>query len=148
MNILDWNGVTTGMLVVLCIIGITMNYVIFNMLDGNNKKIQYYIDAVQNFCVKKCSNDYCSSITKLRDEKYYTYGDGDSKSCLITSWEISHLLFHVFIGYFYNIYISTVISVGYEIYEHYDKLCGSYLDLGYNMTGFLIGNYLKSIYCI
>ncbi len=141
MDIYNWNNVTTGMLVILVIIGVIMNHIIFEELDNNSEDIQKYIDKIQSYCFINCDN--CSDITNLRDENYYTLGNADAKKCLMTAWEISHMIFHIFIGYFYNIYISVSISVGYELYEHYFKSCGSFLDLGYNMTGFLIGNHLK-----
>jgi len=77
---------------------------------------------------------------------YYLF-DENSEKCVVTKWEISHFFTHIFLGYFTNIYISQGISVGFELYEHYDLNCGSYLDLIYNFLGYIIGYILKYYTC-
>jgi hypothetical protein len=142
-SILNWNGISTGMLVVLCIIGVIMNYIIFYTLDNNDQKIQDIIDKIQYYCLYKCKNN-CNGLTNLRDDDYFMgVKTTNVKKCFFTVWELSHLLFHTFLGYFYNIYISVGTSVFFEIYEHYKYNCGSYLDLMWNFLGFLIGSYIR-----
>lgn len=139
-SILDWNGVTVGMLVVLSIIGICMHIFIFTLLPLLPRDL--VINHVDK-CLVPCNNSVCKSILSGRDSGYYANGDEEdeerSLSCSVSSWEISHVLFHCFLGYFYNLQISLSISVGYELYEHYAFNAGSYLDLFWNMFGFCIG---------
>jgi hypothetical protein len=54
-------------------------------------------------------------------------------------WELTHFLFHIGLGYYYNLPVSIAISVGFELYEHCFKDCGSWLDLLYNGLGGIVG---------
>jgi hypothetical protein len=101
-----------------------------------------------NTCVTPtCNSDLVRGITKYRDENYFIDSKDDvfNENCLITGWEVSHFMFHVFIGYFYNIYVHLGISVGYEVYERIQHNAGSYNDVIYNFLGFLAGKYLKGL---
>lgn len=140
-SIFDWNGVTLGMLVVLAIVGIIMHYIIFTGLDGWDSNTQAVLDNIQATCLVNCDTN--SHITHWRDKNYYTTGIADAKKCIFTLWEFTHFLFHACVGYFYNIYTSLTLSVGYEIYEHCAKNCGSCLDLVWNFSGFLLGTILR-----
>lgn len=144
MNLFDWGDITVGVYIALIIVGICMYIVIFHLEkiigENNAKLVHNYTEK----CVISCSNEkICNRMNKLRDTGYYLFDD-NSERCVITKWEISHLLTHVFLGYFTNIYISQGISVGFELYEHHLLNCGSYIDLLYNFVGFIIGHYLKN----
>ena len=89
-------------------------------------------------CFIKCDHNICTNFTQLRDSNY-SMNNTQPYDCVFTLWESSHMLFHVFIGYYFNIYISVIISVFYEIFEHCFYNCGSYLDLFWNGLGLLIG---------
>lgn len=58
-------------------------------------------------------------------------------------WELTHFLFHVYLGYIYNLPISLGVSVGFELYEHYAKDCGSYMDVLWNGLGCMLGLWLS-----
>jgi hypothetical protein len=134
-------NITTGMYVLLIIISIIIYIMIFypqNILSESDNEIY-------NKTVNSCISEYDTKkfdLDQLRGSNYWL--SYKTNKCNITRWEILHLLFHVFLGYFYNIYISQGISFGFELYEQYYYSCGSYLDLGYNFTGFLIGHMLKN----
>jgi hypothetical protein len=101
-----------------------------------------------NTCISpECKTGICNKIKSGRDNGYFLESSTETfnKECLVTGWELSHFMFHIFLGYFYNIYVSTGISVSYEVYERYTYNCASYNDLFINMAGFLVGNYLKKI---
>ena len=139
-TLFDYGNITIGMYVFLIIMGILFNTIIFtDTFDdtplGSIKKSLFN-------CTISCPDNGCEYLNSLRDGAYWL--DVEKKNCITTNWEISHFLVHVFLGYFYNIYISQTLSIGYEIYEHKFHNCGSYLDLGYNFMGFLVGHTLKN----
>lgn len=129
----------------LMIIGIMMNLLIF-YLDCIFPK--HIVDKIHNFseqCVIDCTDESkCEKVNCWRDKGYYAFeSEHNNKKCMVTRWEISHFLTHMFLGYFTNIYVSLPISIGFEIYEHYKYDCGSYLDLVYNFSGFVVGNIMR-----
>lgn len=90
---------------------------------------------------KKIKKKYSSYRGKsyfmgMQNEKY-------NNKCIFTGWECSHLLLHVLLGYYYNIYVSLGISVGYEVYEYINYKCHSVFDLGIDFTGFIIGSSIR-----
>lgn len=127
----------------LFIVGVIIFIFIFHLdmfLSKNS------VNKIHNFsekCVIKCTDDEtCKKINNYRDSGYYLFDDNSDK-CIITKWEISHFIMHAFLGYLTNIYVSTSLSIGFEIFEHYKYNCGSYLDLLYNFSGFLTGYYIR-----
>jgi hypothetical protein len=146
MDLLDWGDISIGVYVVLVLVGIIMHQLIFNLDNYIGKKYAKYIHNYTEQCAVNCSNkEQCNYINSFRDDHYYVF-DGNVEKCLVTKWEISHFITHVFLGYFTNIYISQGVSVGFELYEHHMLDCGSYLDLIYNFTGFIIGHTIKNYY--
>jgi hypothetical protein len=146
-NIFEWGNISTGVYVAIIITGMVMYTVIFHLEkiigERNTKIVHNYTEK----CVVSCtSKKTCNKINKFRDKGYYLF-DEKSEKCVVTKWEISHFITHLFLGYFTNIYISQSISVGFEMYEHYVLDCGSYLDLVYNLSGFIIGHLLKNYIC-
>jgi hypothetical protein len=136
-----FHDISTGMYVVLIIVLILSYTMIFNseLLIGDK------YSKIFNKKINRCVTKYDTSIinmSNLRGENYWL-GYNNNTKCNVTSWEIIHLLFHVFLGYTTNIYISQSISIGWEIYEEYFYKCGSVMDLIYNFVGFIIGYYLK-----
>lgn len=94
-------------------------------------------------CTISCPDNGCKYWNSLRDGDYWL--DVEKKNCITNnSGSFSFFLVHIFLGYFYNIYVSQTISIGFEIYEQKFHNCGSYLDLGYNFMGFLVGHTLKN----
>ena len=143
MNLFDWGNITTNIYIALIITMIILYMIIFHLKNIIGEKNARIVHDITEKCVISCSDKkLCSKVNNLRDSGYYIFDENPEK-CIVTKWEISHLIFHMFLGYFTNIYISQGISVGFELYEHYILNCGSYLDLGYNFIGFIIGHKLK-----
>jgi len=114
-------------------------------LESNN-----YIPSfvkTQYFCFSHCSidNKTCNKMCKLKDESYFNRPVKDFDKCIFNMWELAHILFHVNIGYYLNIYWSLACNVLFEIFEHYHYDCGSVMDLFYNQLGFTIGYSLRYI---
>lgn len=143
MNLFEWGNISTGVYVALIISGIIMYVIIFHLEKIFDEEIKNKFLRNIEQCVIPCSKKKCKTINKMRDKDYYYFDN--SEKCVISLWEISHFITHIFLGYFTNIYISQGISIGFELHEHFNLNCGSYLDLGYNLTGFLVGHYLKNV---
>lgn len=148
-NIFNSNKISFGMQILFIIIFIFANCMIFHtssIIGEENKK---YWDAFFYKKIITTDNEYILKILSYcRDDNYYLDGGKEVDNGVFTMWELSHLLTHVAIGYFYNIYYSMALSIGYEVYEYYAYNCSSVLDIGYNFTGFLIGHKLKNIKCV
>ena len=121
---------------------IIIHIFIFHLDKIFNEELVEKIRTLCDTCVVDCDDKKtCEKVNYFRDKKYY-YND-KSKKCLVSSWEISHFLMHLFLGYYSNIYVSQTASIGYEIYEHKYHDCGSYIDLIYNFAGFYTGFVLR-----
>lgn len=98
-------------------------------------------------CPMPCtSKEECQHVHRSRGKNYGydpTGNTHDFSTCMLTGWEISHFMLHVFLGLFYNIYVSQALSIGFEVYEHHVLGCGSYNDLVINLAGFLVGQRLR-----
>jgi len=127
-------------LVVVCVV---MYVFIFYIIDHIEE-----LRPIQDACIKTCHAPFCKRhLRQLRGSNYYLHVVDktlDVSNCLITTWEISHFLFHVYLGYYYNIYISLGLGLTFEIYEHIHLKCGSFLDIFWNTLGYLVGFYLRN----
>jgi len=135
-------------LVLICIILYLFIFVVLEYTDKFNSFHQYCF----GFCNKK--NNTCYKLNNLRDSNYYSPNNNNSKHpleikgkqgkiCYFTFWELTHFIFHIYIGYWYGFLTSMVFSIGFEIFEHYYFNCGSVLDLGYNGLGMVLGILLR-----
>ena len=141
MNIFEWGHVPLGVYVFICIAGIIMFVLIFHGEDlFENERIQK-IYAWLYKCVIKCGKK-CHA-NNFHGAGYFMKAKHFNR-CSVTRWEITHIFTHIILGFFTNIYISQTISVGFELYEKYIFNGGSWLDLGYNFGGFMIGHKLKN----
>lgn len=148
---LGWNGVGVGLMVVLVLVWIITYIFIFCEFDFAKRGFIKWFRSCLYGCPLPCKdeNEKCKVLNSYRGanygfdpniggKKYRTY-----ETCSFTGWEASHLILHIFLGFFYNIYISQSISVVFEIWEDYYKDCGSYVDLEINFAGYCIGYGLK-----
>jgi hypothetical protein len=146
-----WNDVGMGLMIVLVLIGIIIYIFIFCELEFSKHGIIKYTRSCLYACPISCNdgNKNCKKLNSYRGtnygfdpniggKKYRTY-----ESCSFTGWELSHLILHTFLGFFYNIYTSQSISVLFEIWEAYYKDCGSWNDIVINFSGYCIGYGLK-----
>jgi ribulose bisphosphate carboxylase small subunit len=140
-----WNNIPTGIYVIVIIVLIIMHSFIFYSDKFLPVDIHNAFYKNINTCVALCEDkNSCNNINNLRGSNYWIGTNfKDQYRCKVSTWEISHMLTHVFLGYFTNIFISQGLSVGFEIYEQQVYNCGSWLDLVYNFSGYLIGYSLK-----
>ena len=148
-----WNNNGTPSILVLLVIFSVMYAFIFMELKISKTKYVVYLRKWLYKCHMECKkdDDTCEIINNNRGNNYgYDPNiDGkyrDYKNCALTGWEYSHFLFHMFLGMFYNIYISQSLSFTFELYECYEEDCGSLNDLIVNFSGFCIGYAIKSAY--
>lgn len=149
MGLLSWNDVGITSMIILVLLCLLIHSMIFHsylFVGENSSARQFWTDALNKCYTEPCDTPLCKKYTSLRDDGYLKFSKTPetAKTCLLTGWEISHFVFHMFLGYFYNIYISLGISVGYEVYEHYVHNCAGIAELGINMFGFLSGAALKA----
>ena len=134
--------------VILIIVFLVMLFFIFGQ-TGKSKPVVSIREFLYS-CQYKCANKYvCEVVDAMRGENYgfdpnkEDLGENTNKlkykQCLITGWEVSHFLFHVFLGYYYDACISLSVNVVFELFEHYFYDCGSYNDLLINFLGFCVG---------
>lgn len=145
-----WNDVRGNSSLVLAVIFAVMYAFIFLDLAVSKTK---YVKLVRSWlydCRIPCrdGNQTCAKVNSYRGDNYGFDPNGGSyieyKTCLFTGWEASHFLFHMFLGFFYNVYISQTLSLMFEIYEHYAEDCGSFNDLSINLAGFCVGYGLRT----
>lgn len=149
---LGWNKVGNTSIVVLFTILSIMYVFIFMNLEISKTEYIKYLRTWLYKCHVECEKDdnTCENINNNRGNNYgYDPNiDGkyrDYKNCVLTGWEYSHFIFHVFLGIFYNIYISQSLSVAFEIYECLEEDCGSLNDLVLNFAGYCTGYTIRSI---
>ncbi len=141
-RLLGWDHITKehalALVVVLCI----MYFFIFYVWIGLRKRSEL-CEKIDGACIIGCSPGKCPPDWTRGDT--YTIGGGYAKpQCLLTSWEFSHFIFHMFIGYFFNIWVSLGLGVSFELYEVIAYDCASYIDIIANTSGCIIGAVIAS----
>lgn len=147
-ELVSWNNVTIPKTIILFGILLFIYWYIFVLMKfKTTSELINKISTYQNYkCLIPCEKEICIKTTeKLRDRNYLTDVLEQPDKCIFTFWEFTHVILHIFIGYFYNIYTSQFISISFEIFEHYVYNCGSILDLFYNLSGVLIGISIRSL---
>jgi hypothetical protein len=141
-KLVSWNSVGYGGIIFLIIVGIIMKELIFG---ASKNTIRLEGIELLDKCIIGCTGPIGDKYTLLRDPGYMNNKDkiSSDRNCLFLGWEFSHLLFHIFLGYYDNLYLSVGISFGFELYEKIEYNCSSYADLLINFTGLLIGTYLR-----
>ena len=134
-TLISWNNVGLKKIIIFLMLFVIGFFCIFYP----KSEMSFGIVKLYDICIQKCETDICKYITtNLRDDNY-SLGDYRPYDCIFTIWELSHVILHMFLGYYYNIYISISLSVLFELYEHYFRNCGSFMDLFWNTVGLLIG---------
>ena len=152
MYFFGWNDVRADSSLVLGVIFAVMYSFIFLDLAVSKTKYVKLLRSWLYDCHVPCTegNETCEQVDLHRGKNYGfdpNINGGSYReysACLLTGWEVSHFLFHVFLGYFYNIYVSQTLSFTFEIYEHYAFDCGSFNDLSINFAGYCVGYALRS----
>lgn len=108
----------------------------------------HYQDNFQELnetCIINCNTNTCKKIAyRSRGSNYYLTEDSIPYNCIFTIWELSHLIMHIFIGYYFNFGYSLGIGIIFEMYEKQYYKCESYLDILYNSIGGLFGVGLRT----
>jgi hypothetical protein len=141
-NLTSSDNITTNKifgLVVVCILLYIFVFFVFEEYFPYLHKLSYMK------CFYHCNGDLCKSIISTRGEDYsLKYNGKVPKDCGVTPYEVSHIIFHIFIGYYFNIYYSLGIGIPFEIHEAMHYQCESYMDIFYNTIGASIGILLRS----
>jgi hypothetical protein len=114
-------------------------------------------------CLFTCDADQCKNVTdKWRSSNYFINDmikekvpenkeqrEIYQKSCILSSWGVSHYVLYMIFGIIAPTYLKTSIFIGifFEIVEHYAWKCGDILDVLWNTVGFLTGQYIHSKIC-
>lgn len=119
-------------------IGLVFIYWLFFIkLDGTDHRIAKAFDSG---CWISCKNPVCKRLMRLmRDDDYMIFSKTCHDECLYSAWEVSHVLLHIAIGYYLNLWVSMSLSIVFEIWEHVSHNCGSVVDVVWNTAGFLAG---------
>ena len=120
---------------------------------NRNISNDYLTRMANKLCLVRCKSDTCNYIIdKTKDSTYYLdeNSDNDEKvnRCVFTVWELSHIFFHIPIGFFFNIQTSLFVGISWELIEHYhpDLNCGNIMDIVWNLIGYSIGWFLRYLY--
>ncbi len=134
-----WDHVTTKSLVAL-LIALTIIYGIIlwgqGARDSNQDGILMRIEKI---CLIPCSSPDCFP-QRTRGKR----STPCNVPCAITIWHLSHLILHMIIGYFFNIWVSLTVGLGFEMHEYINLDCADVLDPLVNTLGCLLGAYIKS----
>jgi hypothetical protein len=102
---------------------------------------------VNKWCMLTCETKTCEDLQKkYKGHKYYIDpGLEDTPMCPVGIYEISHVIFHMFIGYYFNIWYSIFIGTSFELIELHIWNCESVFDIICNTLGALIGVLIRTI---
>lgn len=108
---------------------------------SDNLYIKKIREKMHGACYIECDTKECLSWQNFAKGEQYFIDDYSARDqhCPMGAWELSHFIFHIFIGYALNIYYSLGVGVGFEIYEHYAYQCSSYFDILLNTVGAIVG---------
>lgn len=153
VRFLGWNNIGKPSTFVLFGVLSIMYALIFMKLEISKTT---YVKAIRSWLFKchiECEEGdvICEVINNNRGGNYGFDPniDGDRicyKNCKLIGWEYSHFLFHMFLGLFYNIYISQSISITFELYEARVHDCGSLNDIVINLVGYLVGYIMRIVF--
>lgn len=130
---------TFGVLLIIFV----LIFIIFFPLQ--NSAIGGYIKKFDQACMLNCNMDTCKSYTKFsRGNTYNITGNYDSfDACVFNIWEFSHIILHIFIGYWLDIRYSLGIGIAFELFEWKQYGCENYADILWNTVGCMIGSYIR-----
>jgi len=142
----EYNNITKlqiGIYIWVIILGTYLIFDVYPKLRARFKSIK----NIGEWCGYSCSSNICKTISyQSRGSNYHDTKDINTPAksgCLITGWELSHFVLHIFIAYYLNFTASLGLNIGYEIFEYNTCDCHSLLDILYNTCGGLLGIYIK-----
>lgn len=142
-------------LIIICVlVDYSLREIFYNnKLNDNNswkKKLNNFVAK----CFYETKNPQLQKISKQLKGSQYLYGESSEindryrSSCLVSRWNIIHLVSHIVITFFYPKFWHLIFltSFIYEFYEYYKFKCHDYSDIVYNVTGIFIGLKLRKMY--
>lgn len=139
----DVSRIRIAIFIVVIIVG---TYLIFTVYPYFRSKYAF-VKNIGEYCIIGCGRDSCKKLGNAgRGNNYHDTQDASTPAqtgCMMTGWELSHFITHIFVGYYLNMYYSTALSVGYELYEYKTCDCHSGFDIVYNTAGGIVGTYIK-----
>lgn len=144
-NITSNDHITNNTIIGLTIVCILMYIFIFYAAE---EYFPLFDKLTYESCIIPCENNSCAKfIEATKGKNYYLskyHTDWNKTNCLITPYEISHFIFHIFIGYYTNIYYSLLLGVGFEAWEYYEYNCENYMDIVFNTLGAIFGIFIRT----
>lgn len=133
---LSWEHISRNdyyLLAAMLGVGYVYIFNVLGALEENDSLLQLH-----DSCLIGCGSPECiECMRRSRDEHYFP--SKDHSHCLFTTWELTHFLFHAYIATKYNVYVSAALSVGFELWEHFARNCGSWMDIVWNAAGYCTG---------
>lgn len=109
------------------------------------------VQKLYNHCYLTCQHPGCQFLLKLRGDDYFlTFGDSTTeyrvKTCLISLWNILHFVLFFIMGLVVpNVFWEVVlVSMIYEYAEYKLYNCHDVLDIVWNISGYLLGDYVRT----
>ncbi len=128
------------------IIGMSVFFIILCIfLFGESERIRNMRSPLNKTCFIHCKSQSCLDLQHMGKGSDYFISDPDIPYCPFGFWELSHILLHIMIGYFLNLYYSIGLGVIFEFYERFRWNCESYFDIIFNTLGALIGVALRTL---
>ena len=146
-NFFSSEHITTRRLKNLFIFILVSHFLIFDVWARFASKTEFkLVKDLHKGCSVSCINGLPCPNNNARGKNYDMDGvdiKETKNNCLITNWEMSHFFYHIIIGYYYNIQISTAVSLGFEFYEWLIFDCASFVDIIINLCGAITGTLLR-----
>lgn len=94
--------------------------------------------SLQSYSLWSKSSEYLPLESKETNDEY-------RKTCFVTRWHMLHFVLHIIVAFVYPKFVVELImtSTLFEIYEYFSCNCHDITDIFYNVTGALIGYYLR-----
>ncbi len=128
-----WDHIRASMLVALMVVLFLLYSLLFFVPRGTKGT------KIAGICLAPCTAPDCFP-QRLR-------GKNCSKTkvpCFYTIWHLFHFLMHTGIGYFFNIWVSLFVGLGFELHELIDLDMADVLDPFVNTAGCILGASLRS----
>jgi len=121
-----------------------------NIRDNNS--IWGKLNKIHKSCIMYCPFQ-TSNYHKLRGSTYFIGDDFTEEEkkmlhgCIITFWNLTHLLMYIPFGYLLPDYFVEVMCLGlfFELYECHKYNCQDMTDLVMNFFGFVIGKTIRTV---
>lgn len=118
---------------------------IYSFYIAPNENIPETLKNINHYCFYNCT-DKCS----VRGGSYIIESEEESKKidkCLFTSWNASHFILYLILGYYYpQYYIKlALLGVAFEGYEHVKYDCADGMDIIANIAGLTLGTGIKLV---